>query len=777
MKTYNGMYLGICINNNDPKKRGRVQVFVPHIMPALEEGWNKQGVDINISCVGENMVDGLTSDMINKLSFVLPWAEAASPIIGASAPGTLNTTDTGDGKSIAGSHYNQSPVPDPKINGTIAPYLDKVREFAGTDERAEEVKASIGTTQGEGNCARGVGAQFGADGIQQFANIGSGGVGFNARDVAFGGGKEHLITNTGLYEAPVKLGNKLTDFKSSYTPQDGDVIATSGGGTQRDGQKYGHIQRYIDPPGKWISDFAQEDILSRPNVNSSDEDYYSNFTLFRPNDAGKAKFGSVRAATVGVKAQPNPEYTSVSGELSDQNVQKTPSSVNQDSTSPFYGSGADPNVSLDSTATPKRKYSPNELKFAMMIGAAESGAGISDPNYVKKQITDIDQRVGYAWGYGKGMSDNELRQKGKEIQQAGSSAITKGGKNKPFNWAEVDLGYMQSNEINNLKGAKNSGTYTEQVEGTAEIIRNLSEGNSKYGPQVKESIDSGDFSRAKEILGSHDKSVTIGTKYFGLTDHKDSVDKMQALIEDPDGKYKGDVEAAMKDIDRSLGEPLPTLAQLTNGQYKPDTNLVATLDSHGTMSSINLNNMAKGLFTYPAAGAMLWTFFREGNPLFPVYFAASYSQAEWKSAYRYGSDGPSYKPAATKDNPVISNGGIWNTGVGGIAFKCQTDSTNFLNNEKSITLFGEDGSKLAMNTGCCDFVSKFDRRDHVEGDRFVRTLGYKEEWIQGSMNKVVMGNYTEKIGNCSQAAVDAVEKIQKLLLEIHEPLTKTQKAT
>ena len=64
-----------------------------------------------------------------------------------------------------------------------------------------------------------------------------------------------------------------------------------------------------------------------------------------------------------------------------------------------------------------------------------------------------------------------------------------------------------------------------------------------------------------------------------------------------------------------------------------NSSMVHNTDRHGPVVTQNLNNVAKGLFTYPSAGAMLWVFFREGNPLFPVYFAASYSSSEWKSAY------------------------------------------------------------------------------------------------------------------------------------------------
>ena len=50
MRQHWGNHLGICVNNADPEKRGRIQVFVPHIMPALFEEWNEDGKDITIEC-------------------------------------------------------------------------------------------------------------------------------------------------------------------------------------------------------------------------------------------------------------------------------------------------------------------------------------------------------------------------------------------------------------------------------------------------------------------------------------------------------------------------------------------------------------------------------------------------------------------------------------------------------------------------------------------------------------------------------------------------------
>ena len=173
------------------------------------------------------------------------------------------------------------------------------------------------------------------------------------------------------------------------------------------------------------------------------------------------------------------------------------------------------------------------------------------------------------------------------------------------------------------------------------------------------------------------------------------------------------------------------------------------------MATQNLNNTAKGLFTYPGARAMLWVFFREGNPLYPVYFAASYSNQEWQSAYRYGSPGPGYTPESTSpDNPITSTGGIMNLGgVGGVRWEDTSNPKDRTQDQQSIMFFGEDGSNMFFEKGHHQIYSKFDRSDKVEGDRWNTTLGLVEEWTQGDYNQVVMGDVYVKVGNISQTAV------------------------
>ncbi len=89
---YLGNYQGIVIQNNDPERRGRVKVFVPHIAATLYENWNKtfkDGADKHFV-----FPDRITNPDLYKimpyLKEVLPWAEVSMPIFGGSASGRFN---------------------------------------------------------------------------------------------------------------------------------------------------------------------------------------------------------------------------------------------------------------------------------------------------------------------------------------------------------------------------------------------------------------------------------------------------------------------------------------------------------------------------------------------------------------------------------------------------------------------------------------------------------------------------------------------------------------
>jgi len=89
--TYLGNYLGIVVQNNDPLKRGRVKVFVPHISPSVYSGWNELKRDKRFKFVGKNVGSDLT-DILDDLKIILPWAECASPLVGENASGRYNAS-------------------------------------------------------------------------------------------------------------------------------------------------------------------------------------------------------------------------------------------------------------------------------------------------------------------------------------------------------------------------------------------------------------------------------------------------------------------------------------------------------------------------------------------------------------------------------------------------------------------------------------------------------------------------------------------------------------
>jgi hypothetical protein len=86
------MYLGIVIQNNDPEKRGRVKVFIPHLAATLYKDWNetfKDGKDKHF-----RFPDKTTNPDLDKvmpyLKETLPWAESAMPTFGGGASGKYN---------------------------------------------------------------------------------------------------------------------------------------------------------------------------------------------------------------------------------------------------------------------------------------------------------------------------------------------------------------------------------------------------------------------------------------------------------------------------------------------------------------------------------------------------------------------------------------------------------------------------------------------------------------------------------------------------------------
>lgn len=89
MEQYNGMYIGVVVQNNDPERRGRVKVFVPHVNAGVYENWYGVKKDKSFRFVGKN-VDSDLSDILVDLKTILPWCEQAAPLVGQASSGRYN---------------------------------------------------------------------------------------------------------------------------------------------------------------------------------------------------------------------------------------------------------------------------------------------------------------------------------------------------------------------------------------------------------------------------------------------------------------------------------------------------------------------------------------------------------------------------------------------------------------------------------------------------------------------------------------------------------------
>jgi hypothetical protein len=93
-----GNHLGIVVQNNDPKQRGRVKVFVPYLSMNLYEGWDKVNADKSFN----DLSDPYIKEILDSVKNNLPWANCASPIIGEVGNSYFDahkaTTQSGDGE-------------------------------------------------------------------------------------------------------------------------------------------------------------------------------------------------------------------------------------------------------------------------------------------------------------------------------------------------------------------------------------------------------------------------------------------------------------------------------------------------------------------------------------------------------------------------------------------------------------------------------------------------------------------------------------------------------
>jgi hypothetical protein len=746
MKPFLGNYLGLCINNDDPERRGRVQIFIPHIMPALFKDWNETGKDVQLLCVGNNLPQSLPSYMIEKLKKMLPWAECASPILGTSSPGQL-----------AGNNFDQSPVVGGA--GSVAPLGGEgLPPNVGLESGDVAPKPELASLLGQAATAvYGQGAT-----VEIFSGTAARAAGTDrhpggwAADVTFRDPQGNLIT-----------GDRLAGVVKFWHDNQLGSTGINGDGAMRTGALHmdlvgGRFGRPLQ--GGEALWWSYSGGLS-PAMTAA----VSNVAPGKQSYRGLVTPSTIPGASTLSLASQSHEYTSLgSGGPASYNPQQDPN--------PFkLGSGAGSDTWVNPFAQFQTRGGtsapPTGPTAAGQTTVAAGGGGL---------LVDQSGRVGSA----------QLRSELLRLIQSNPSSIYNSGKipvngekyginGTPESWANFyaklagfESSYDATAPIKDfaIPGVREPGGSgglfqlgRSQVKIWADKYPQIAQ---RYGIQPgvayppEAVLDPNFASRGMLLIGE-----SLLTEHFvmenGIFGDKPGAQGIGRTI----GSYSWNKIAS--GVDPGTGATDPTMTPLAASA------MVMTTDTKGTTQVLDINNMAKGVFTYPAAGAMLWVFFREGNPLFPVYFAANYGQREWESAFGRGSDAPGYKPAVNDSNNIISTGTVINWGVGGIRVENTTDPTTPTNNQKSVMFFGHDGSNMFINDGYHQLYSRFDRRDQVDGSRFQSTLGTKEEIVQSDSNSIIMGDRIIKIGNVSPDAVNAMNEIHDIIKEIMQPITQT----
>ena len=160
------------------------------------------------------------------------------------------------------------------------------------------------------------------------------------------------------------------------------------------------------------------------------------------------------------------------------------------------------------------------------------------------------------------------------------------------------------------------------------------------------------------------------------------------------------------------------------------------------------SNKTKGSFGIPSVGAHVWVFFHDGDPLYPVYFAASYGENDWNEMYG-GPSGYDYPGGFENKSGETDNQSDIDYYKNKYLINQKGGTIEFVNSDyrESLKISGYNGSfkQFALKTNV--ELAVHDDQKLVLQDQYDTVRGFRNIYTERDLDYICRGDHYLKIGN------------------------------
>ena len=179
------------------------------------------------------------------------------------------------------------------------------------------------------------------------------------------------------------------------------------------------------------------------------------------------------------------------------------------------------------------------------------------------------------------------------------------------------------------------------------------------------------------------------------------------------------------------------------------------------------SNKAKGSFSIPPVGSHLWVFFIDGNPMYPVYFAASHGTEEWQGVYEFTDYPDSYENKTPNTKETDHNIEIYRnkylvTQKGGTLEFVNTD------NREAINLTHYSGSFISLTNPTTIYLATANEQHLVMGDKFETIRGTDNYYTEGDKDVTVRGDVYRKVGSLDSSSTQRWKDLMQGVADVKQ---------